>query len=69
VIVEFGGPGGERMTGSAGDLIFNPRRMVHREITAADGPAELLVVRIGTGPLNVNVDGPEADPFQDQPGP
>ena len=68
VIVEFGSRGRERMTGSAGDLIFNPHRMVHREITGADGPAELLVVRIGTGPLNVNVDGPEADPYQDQPG-
>jgi hypothetical protein len=36
--------------------------MVHREITAPEEPAELFVVRIGTGPQNVNVDSPDADP-------
>lgn len=59
VTIEYGLAGGERVTAVAGDFIFNPARMVHREITAADEPAELFVVRVGTGPQNVNVDGPD----------
>ncbi len=59
VTIEYGPAGGERVTAVAGDFIFNPARMVHREITAPDEPAELFVVRVGTGPQNVNVDGPD----------
>jgi uncharacterized RmlC-like cupin family protein len=59
ITIEYGGGGREHMTAAAGDLIFNPARMVHREITAPDQPAELLVMRIGAGPQNVNVDGPD----------
>jgi len=62
VTIEYGPTGRERVTAVAGDFIFNPARMVHREITAPDEPAELFVVRVGTGPQNVNVDGPNADP-------
>jgi uncharacterized RmlC-like cupin family protein len=61
VTIEYGAAASDRLTASAGDVIFNPARVVHREITSPDGPAELFVIRIGTGPLNVNVDGPEAD--------
>jgi uncharacterized RmlC-like cupin family protein len=54
------GPGGrEQLTAATGDLVFNPARMVHREVTAPGEPAEFFVVRIGPGPLNVNVEGPE----------
>jgi uncharacterized RmlC-like cupin family protein len=62
VTIEYGPAGREHVTAVAGDLIFNPARMVHREITAPDEAAEFFVVRIGTGPQNVNVDGPDADP-------
>jgi uncharacterized RmlC-like cupin family protein len=62
VRIEFGPGGREHVTAIAGDLIFNPAGLVHREITEAGDPAELFVVRIGTGPLNVNVDGPDRDP-------
>jgi mannose-6-phosphate isomerase-like protein (cupin superfamily) len=58
--IEYGRDGGQRLTAVAGDLIFNPSHLVHREITGPQGPAECLVVRIGPGPLNVNVDGPDA---------
>ncbi len=55
------GPGGrDHVTAVAGDLVFNPARVVHREVTAPGEPAELLVLRVGPGPLNVNVDGPDA---------
>ena len=57
--IEYGAGGRERVTAVAGDFIFNPARMVHREITAPDDPAELFVVRVGTGPQNVNVDAPD----------
>ena len=59
VTIEYGLAGRTRVTAVAGDFIFNPARMVHRETTAPDEPAELFVVRVGTGPQNVNVDGPD----------
>ena len=62
VTIEYGPGGREEVTAHAGDLIFNPARVVHRETTGPSGPGESLVVRIGPGPLNVNVDGPDADP-------
>jgi uncharacterized RmlC-like cupin family protein len=58
VTIEYGRGGGQRLTAVAGDLIFNPAQLVHREITGTKEPAELFVVRIGAGPLNVNVDAP-----------
>jgi uncharacterized RmlC-like cupin family protein len=57
--IEFGPGGREHMTATEGDVIFNPARMVHREVTGPDGPAEAFVVRVGSGPQNVNVDGPD----------
>ncbi len=62
VTIEYGPTGREQVTAVAGDFIFTPARMVHREITAPDEPAEFFVIRVGTGPQNVNVDGPGADP-------
>jgi uncharacterized RmlC-like cupin family protein len=62
VTIEYGPGGREQLHAAAGDFIFNPARMVHREISGPHEPAEFFVVRVGTGPQNVNVDGPEADP-------
>ena len=59
VTIEYGPGGHEQVTAVAGDFIFNPALMVHREITASDEPAEFFVVRVGTGAQNVNVDGPD----------
>jgi uncharacterized RmlC-like cupin family protein len=61
VRIEYGPGGRDEVTAAAEDFIFNPARMVHREITAPDEPAEFFVVRVGIGPQNVNVDGPDAD--------
>lgn len=58
VTIDFGPGGRESVTATEGDMIFNPARMVHRETTTPDGPAEFFVVRVGSGVLNVNVDGP-----------
>ena len=62
VTIEYGPVGREAVSAAAGDFIFNPAGMVHREITAPGEPAEFFVVRVGSGPQNVNVDGPDADP-------
>jgi hypothetical protein len=43
----------------AGGFIFNPARMIHREVTAPGDPAEFFVVRVGAGPQTINVNGPE----------
>jgi uncharacterized RmlC-like cupin family protein len=59
LVVEFGPGGSDSVTMSAGDLGFVPPRMIHREITTDDGPAEAFVIRLGTGPQNVNVDAPD----------
>ena len=55
--VEFGAGGAESFTARPGDVIVVPPRAIHREITPGES-AEALVIRIGTGPQNVNVDGP-----------
>lgn len=57
--VDFGPAGRERITMSAGDFGYVPPRTVHRETTAAGEGAEAFIVRIGSGPQNVNVDGPD----------
>jgi uncharacterized RmlC-like cupin family protein len=59
--IDFGAGGRDSVTGRAGDMIFNPAGMVHRETTGADEPAEGFVVRVGTGPLTINVEGPDPE--------
>jgi uncharacterized RmlC-like cupin family protein len=59
VTIDFGPGGRDSVHAVAGDMIFNPARMVHRETTAPGQPAEFFVVRVGPGPQNVNVDGPD----------
>ena len=60
--IEFGPAGRQHVTASSGDYIFNPARMVHREVTGPGDPAEVFVVRVGRGSQTVNVEGPDADP-------
>ena len=62
VRIEYGPGGRDEVRAAAGDFVFNPGRMVHREITEPGEPAEFFVVRVGSGPQNVNVDGPDPDP-------
>lgn len=53
------GPGGrESVRAEAGDFIFNPAHIVHRETTSPAEDVEAFVVRVGDGPHLVNVDGP-----------
>jgi uncharacterized RmlC-like cupin family protein len=59
VTIDYGPGGRDTVNATEGDTIFNPARLVHRETTTPDGPAEFFVVRIGPGALNVNVEGPD----------
>lgn len=61
VTIGFGPGGNDEVRAVAGDFILTPARMVHREITSPGEPAEFFVVRVGTGPQNVNVAGPDPD--------
>ena len=57
--VEFGSGGRENLLAGEGDVIHVGKGVVHRESNPADGRTETFVVRVGDGPLVVNVDGPE----------
>ena len=56
--MEYGSGGVDSISARAGDVIVNPAGMIHREVTPGAG-VRAIVVRVGPGPLNVNVDGPE----------
>ena len=60
VTIDYGPGGREQVSATAGDMIFNPALMVHRETTVPGQAAEFFVVRVGAGPLNVNVEGPDS---------
>lgn len=58
--VEYGPSGGEKDEGSAGDFFYVSPGTVHRDITT-DEEAVVLVNFVGSGPVVVNVEGPEAE--------
>lgn len=41
-----------------GDFVHVPARVIHREGNSSQDVAEVVLVRRGTGPVVVNVDGP-----------
>ena len=53
------GPGGADVVDAGpGDFLRVPKGAVHREGNPGDEESRLVVVRAGTGPAVVNVDGP-----------
>lgn len=44
----------------AGDFVHVPAHVIHREGNSSDTSAEVVLVRRGSGPVVVNVDGPDA---------
>ena len=58
--VEFGSGGSERIEVAPGDFVLIPKGVVHREGNAGADPNDGVVVRVGQGPVTVNLDGPEA---------
>jgi uncharacterized RmlC-like cupin family protein len=58
--MEFGAGGREVLDAGPGDFLYVPPRAVHREGNPTAETSEIVVVRGGTGPPVVNVDGPAA---------
>jgi len=57
--MEFGPGGGEAFDAGPGDFVYVGREAVHREGNPSDEPADIVVVRAGTGGSVINVNGPE----------
>lgn len=58
VRLEFGPGGGDSAVGEPGDYLFIPKGVIHRESNPTDGEQSLVIVRMGGGPVVINVDGP-----------
>ncbi|HEX9695937.1 MAG TPA: cupin domain-containing protein [Actinomycetota bacterium] len=56
---EFGPAGGDTVDASAGDFVYVPPEIVHREINPTDEESRFVVIRAVSGPPTVNVEGPE----------
>ena len=53
------GPGGTvAVEAGPGDFVFVPKGAIHRESNPGDAESQVVVVRAGTGPPVINVDGP-----------
>ena len=57
--MEFGRGGSEVFDAGPGDFVYVPRGAIHRESNPTEVPADIVVVRSGTGESVVNVYGPE----------
>ncbi|MER7376287.1 cupin domain-containing protein [Streptomyces lanatus] len=58
--MEFGPDGASTVEAGPGDFIHVPKGAVHRESNPSAEPADIIVVRAGTGGESTfNVDGPE----------
>lgn len=57
--VEFGAGGSERIEIAPGDFALIPKGVVHREGNAGPEPTSGIAVRVGEGPVTINLDGPE----------
>lgn len=57
--IDFGPGGLESVEGTAGDFIYLPPGVIHREVTPGT-ETDLVVFRAGSGDVLFNVDGPAA---------
>ena len=57
--MEFGPGGNDALEAESGDWLHIPKETVHREGNPGAEDAMLALVRVGTGEVVVNVDGPE----------
>ena len=58
--IEFGPGGAESVVAGAGDFFHVPPGTIHRETIGTDVDFDGFVLRIGTAPERVDVDGPDA---------
>lgn len=59
VRIEFGPGGGRSVDAGPGDFVHIPKHVVHREVNPGPAASQEIITRSGTGPLTVNVDGPD----------
>jgi uncharacterized RmlC-like cupin family protein len=59
--MEFGAGGEETVEAQPGDFVHVPKRVIHRESNPTDGESNVVVVRAGSGPPTINVDGPQPE--------
>jgi uncharacterized RmlC-like cupin family protein len=57
--IEFGAGGAHGFEARLGDFVFVPKGVIHREGNPGQTESRMVVVRAGSGPPVVNVDGPE----------
>jgi uncharacterized RmlC-like cupin family protein len=57
--MEFGAGGAHGFEARPGDFVFVPKGVIHREGNPGQTESRMVVVRAGSGPPVVNVDGPE----------
>lgn len=57
--MEFGPGGSQAFDAGPGDFVYVGRGAVHREGNPSHGPADIVVVRAGSGESVFNVDGPD----------
>lgn len=58
--LEFGPGGAEVVDAHAGDFMLIPAGLIHRESNPSADESRLIVVRAGSGPPTINVEGPDA---------
>jgi uncharacterized RmlC-like cupin family protein len=56
--MEFGSDGADLLDARPGDFLYVAPGAIHREGNPSDDDAHIIVVRSGSGPAVINVDGP-----------
>jgi uncharacterized RmlC-like cupin family protein len=57
--LESGPKGGDALEAGPGEFLLIPANTVHRESNPSVGASSVVVIRIGSGPVLANVDGPD----------
>lgn len=60
---ESGPVGSQIVEAGPGDFVHVPKRVIHREANPAETQGSIILVRVGSGPPVVNVEGPEMEPL------
>lgn len=58
--MESGPAGSDVVLAEAGDFIFVPRGVIHRESNPTEDEGVAVILRSGTGEVVINVDGPQS---------
>lgn len=59
-VLEFGPGGRDKVDAGPGDYVHVPRHTVHRESNPIDTTSALIVFRMGSGEVVINVEAPQS---------